>query len=249
MAVSFLSKWSRSRRSWVVLTIAVTAAVIASSPWWWRGMRFDHAAEARVRVAPTLDAGLRALGSSLGAPVFIRIFKQPAVLELWARTPHEYALFKQYPICRVSGTLGPKTAQGDSQAPEGLYTVGLDQLNPRSRFYLALNLGYPNLFESTRGWTGSALMIHGACVSIGCYAMGDDAIAEIYTAVSAALHAGQESVPVHAFPFPLDEHHLAQHAQSPSYAYWQELVTAYRVFEHTHVPPRIVVSAQGYTVL
>lgn len=186
------------------------------------------------------------MGSSLGAPVFIRIFKEPPILELWARAPKEFVRFKQYPICRVSGTLGPKTTKGDLQAPEGLYTVGPNQLNPKSRFYLALNLGYPNALEAARGWTGNALMIHGGCVSIGCYAMGDDAIAEIYTAVAEALEAGQSSVSIQALPFPLDSRNLALHAGSPSSPYWRELVSAYEEFERTHIPPRIIITPQGY---
>ena len=246
---AFLQNVGYRRRAWVVFAIATVAAIVASSPWWWPArLRSDHAAEARARVAPELDARLRALGSSLGSPVFIRIFKQPPVLELWVRSGQRFALFKQYPICRVSGTLGPKTSEGDQQAPEGLYTVGLAQLNPKSRFYLAMNLGYPNLVEAARGWTGSALMVHGGCVSIGCYAMGDDAIAEIYTAVSEALHSGQGTVPVHAFPFPLDAANLERHSRAPSYSYWQELASAYQAFERTHVPPRVELTQQGYDV-
>jgi murein L,D-transpeptidase YafK len=245
-AGTFIKHLARARRRLALAVVAALAALAVSSPWWSARVRSDHATEARQRVAPRLDAELRALGSSLGSPVFIRIFKQPPVLELWARTAQDFALFKKYPICRFSGTLGPKTSEGDRQAPEGLYTVGTDQLNPRSRFYLALNLGYPNALEIARGWTGDALMIHGNCVSIGCYAMGDDAIAEIYTAAAEALRSGQDSVPVHAFPFPLDARNLAMHAQSPSSAYWQELVSAYEAFEHSHVPPRVTVTAHGY---
>jgi Flp pilus assembly protein TadD len=74
-------------------------------------------------------------------------------------------------------------------------------MNPRSQFHLSFNLGYPNAYERAQGWTGSALMVHGACASIGCYAMTDAAIEEIYTLVERALIGGQGRVPVHAFPF------------------------------------------------
>jgi murein L,D-transpeptidase YafK len=76
--------------------------------------------------------------------------------------------------------------------------------------------------------------------------MGNDAIAEIYTAVSEALGSGQQSVQVHAFPFPLEARNLALHAQSPSRAYWQELVSAYEAFERSHVPPHVEVTEHGY---
>ena len=61
-----------------------------------------------------------------------------------------------------------------------------------------------------RGWmraawgrTGSQLMVHGDCVSVGCYAMTDEAIEEIWTLMQAALEHGEGTVPVHIFPFPM----------------------------------------------
>lgn len=247
VALAFRRGMLRPRYVLAVAALAL-AAVAGSAPWWWRRMARDRAAEARRRVATKLDADLRVLGSSLGAPVFIRIFKEPPVLELWTRASHKFVLFKTYPICRVSGTLGPKTREGDRQAPEGLYTVGLEKLNPASRFYLSMNLGYPNEFQAARGWTGDSLMIHGGCVSVGCYAMGDDAIAEIYTAVHEALRSGQSAVSVQALPFPLDPRALALHANSPSYPHWQALAEAFQVFDRTHVPPTVAVTQNGYLV-
>ena len=175
----------RSRLGFIVAGLVLVAA--ASGAWWKLRARPDRSEEARREVGPELERALRQVGSSLGAPAFVRVFKQPATLELWVRSTERFVLFRTYPVCRVSGGLGPKTASGDFQAPEGLYALTLDQLNPRSRFYLSLNLGYPNAFEAARGWTGDALMIHGGCVSVGCYAMGDRAIAEIFTVVREAL--------------------------------------------------------------
>jgi murein L,D-transpeptidase YafK len=200
------------------------------------------------RLGPALDTRLRALGSSLGSPAFIRVFKESRVLELWVGASDRFVLFERYPICSFSGGLGPKTREGDKQAPEGLYRVGEDQLNPYSRYHLALNLGYPNAYESARAWTGDSLMVHGDCVSIGCYAMGDHAIAEIYTVVHQALEQGQEAVWVHAFPFALTEENLKRHAAAPFRPYWQSLVPAYEAFERNHMPPNVVVSTEGYTV-
>ncbi len=170
------------------------------------------------------------------------------MLELWVQASPHFVLFKQYPICRFSGALGPKTAEGDKQAPEGLYAIGPDQLNPHSRFYLSLNLGYPNAFEAGSGWTGDSLMIHGDCVSVGCYAMGDEAISEIYTIVREALGNGQETVSVQALPFRLEPENLARHVQSPFYSHWLVLAEAYRAFERTRVPPLVDVTPRGYFV-
>jgi hypothetical protein len=75
-----------------------------------------------------------------GAPVFIRIFKQPAVLELWIEKTNSFHMFRTYPICAFSGALGPKLKEGDRQAPEGFYFVRPEQMNPNSRYHLSFNL-------------------------------------------------------------------------------------------------------------
>ena len=65
---------------------------------------------------PDLDdlAGrLAAHGVALGAPVFMRIFKREFELELWLKRDDRFHRFAVYPICRWSGDLGPKLAQGD----------------------------------------------------------------------------------------------------------------------------------------
>ena len=55
-------------------------------------------------------------------------------------------------------------------------------------------------------------MVHGACASIGCYAMTDYFITEIYGLVEAALRRGQRSVPVHVFPFRMTPVAMTAHA-------------------------------------
>lgn len=204
---------------------------------------------ALAEVGGRLDREARALESSLGAPVLIRIFKQSRTLELWLQAKARFVLFRRYPICKLSGGLGPKTKEGDEQAPEGLYQIGFAQLNPRSRFHLSLNLGYPNTYEAAQGYTGDSLMIHGDCVSIGCYAMGDPAIREIYTLVRQALEHGQRAVPVHAFPFPLTDAALQKQRKSPHYEHWRALAPAFASFEREHIPPRVEVGPRGYRVV
>lgn len=209
----------------------------------------SRAEQARSRVMPELSVTLKKLGLKLGDPVFIRIFKQEKTLELWLRHgQNKFNLFRSYPICRYSGELGPKTRQGDGQAPEGFYEVGLDQLNPASEFHLSFNLGYPNRYERAQGWTGDYLMVHGSCVSIGCYAMGDAGIDEIYTLVEAALRNGQKRVSVHAFPFRFEGRHAGLLANSKHRDFWLQLEAGYSIFEQTRLPPRIYVRNRRYVV-
>jgi murein L,D-transpeptidase YafK len=126
--------------------------------------------------------------------------------------------------------------------------VARGQLNPRSQFHLAFNLGYPNAYDRAHGYTGDFLMVHGNCVSIGCYAMGDAAIEEIYSLVAAALEAGQGAVEVHAMPFRLETAALQAERASPWFDFWSQLKAGYDAFEHTQRPPRIDLAGLAYRV-
>jgi len=208
-----------------------------------------RAREAEARVRPALERELAANHLHYGAPVFVRIFKREAELELWLRGDDgKFVLFRKYPVCKFSGDLGPKQREGDNQAPEGFYSVAPHQLNPSSKFHLAFNLGYPNEYDRAHGRSGSALMVHGDCVSIGCYAMGDAGIEEIYTLAAAALRAEQGAFDVHVFPFRPTAAVLVASAESPWHAFWQELAPAYALFEHDHLPPQITVNEGHYRV-
>jgi murein L,D-transpeptidase YafK len=200
------------------------------------------------RVEPRLKGELQKLGLTNGSPVFIRIFKEPAKLELWMEKGPKYRLFRTYDICKFSGGFGPKLKEGDGQAPEGCYTVAARQMNPNSSYHLSFNLGFPNEFDQHHRRTGSALMVHGKCASIGCYAMGDEAIEEIWTLCVGALEKGQGSFPVHCFPFPVTASNLKRHEANEWIEFWKELEPVYSMFEKTRVPPRVVVRQGKYEV-
>ncbi len=184
----------------------------------------------------------------LGQPVYFRIFKEENVLEVWLKANHsgQYALFKTYPICNFSGHLGPKLAEGDKQAPEGFYAIAPEQMNPNSGHHLAFNLGYPNAYDKAHGYTGSALMIHGGCASIGCYAMTDESVEQIYLIADNAMRHGQKTVPVHIFPFQMTPEKMAAHADSEWASFWQSLKIGYDLFEETKVPPIVRVDGISY---
>lgn len=188
----------------------------------------------------TLHADLDAAGFSLGAPAHVRIFKRESRLELWlARDDGRYALFKGYDICTWSGDLGPKLKEGDKQAPEGFYRVGLKQLNPASRHHLSFNLGFPNAFDRQHGRTGSALMVHGGCSSVGCFAITDESVDEVYAVVEAALKSGQDAVDVAVFPFRMTATALAEQGSSPWLGFWRNLKQGHDLFEAGFTPPPV----------
>lgn len=184
-----------------------------------------------------LDQRLAAKGVAAGVPIFIRIFKLESELELWVEKDGRYEHFATYPICLWSGRLGPKLREGDRQAPEGFYTVDKDALNPNSRWHRSFNLGFPNAFDQAHGRTGSFLMVHGGCTSIGCYAMTDKVVDEIWRMVTAALDKGQPRFAVHVFPFRMSERNLAVRRGDRWADFWAELKPGYDLFETTRVPP------------
>lgn len=198
------------------------------------------------RIAPVMKKALLKKGLSLGSPIFIRIFKEEEELEVWVRNGRAFELFKTYGICYFSGSLGPKTRQGDIQSPEGFYFVRPSQLNPLSRFHLSFNIGYPNAYERLRGWTGSALMVHGNCVSIGCYAMTDKVIEELFTLADAALRNGQPFFRVHIFPFRMIPENIGLHSDSRWYGFWKNLKEGFDLFERERIPPNVTVRNGNY---
>lgn len=193
-----------------------------------------------------LDARLAAHGVRLGVPVVLRIFKLDSELELWVEKNGRFVRFATYPICLWSGRLGPKLKEGDKQAPEGFYTVALEQLNPNSRWHRAFNLGYPNAFDQAQGRYGSFLMVHGGCSSIGCYAMTDRVVDELWQFVTAALEQGQLRVPVHVFPFRMTAHNLALRKGGRWGNFWADLKKGNDLFEATRVPPVVSVCKGRY---
>ena len=198
------------------------------------------------RVAPMLELELSELGVELGNPIFIRIFKESHELELWVQQDEEYKLFKTYEICNLSGELGPKLREGDGQSPEGFYSVGERQLNPNSHYHLSFDIGFPNTYDKLHGSTGSALMIHGDCISVGCFAMTDSRIEEIYTLAQEALRNGQQFFRVHIFPFRMTETNMKKHKRSKWLGFWQNLKEGYDYFEQTKTPPQINVKGKKY---
>lgn len=171
-----------------------------------------------------------------GKPVFIRIIKEEFKLELWGRDGDTWTRLKTYDIAGMSGELGPKTREGDCQAPEGFYGTTLRDLNPHSNYHLSFNIGYPNAYDRKLGRTGSLIMIHGSDCSIGCFAMTDSGIEEIYGMVEAALRNGQARVPVQIYPFAMTQERMEAEKDSPHYSFWLHLRPGWEHTEQRHAP-------------
>jgi murein L,D-transpeptidase YafK len=177
--------------------------------------------------------------------VFIQAFKDEKVLEVWVGSGKRYALFRRYPIAAASGGPGPKRVEGDNQVPEGVYHVAI--FNPQSQFLLSLGLNYPNASDrlrSDRNRPGDNIFIHGNRLSIGCMAMTDEKIEEIYLL---ALGGKAHGVPVFVFPCRMEGmEYTAMLASHPEHLdFWGELQPIYAALVASHRPPAVEIGADG----
>lgn len=177
------------------------------------------------------------LGEHFGKQVFIRIIKEDYQLELWLQEGDgSWSILKVYDISAMSGEPGPKQAEGDEQAPEGFYRVVPGNMNPHSKFHLSFNIGYPNAYDRSLGRTGSFIMVHGGNESIGCFAMTDPCIEEIYTLVNEAFRKGSPYVPVQIYPFRMTPERMQQEAAHAHIAFWQHLLPGWQHTETKQEP-------------
>ena len=186
-----------------------------------------------------------------GYHLFIRAFKLDQKLEVWVKETgtEKYQLLHTYDICASSGTVGPKRKEGDLQVPEGVYHI--NHFNPQSNFHLSLGINYPNSSDkilSDKNAPGSAIYIHGNCVTIGCIPITDDKIKELYILAVEARNNGQTKIPIHIFPTRLDDaglRHLKNEFGTKHIPFWENLQIVYKAFEETKVPGSITVQTTG----
>lgn len=112
-------------------------------------------------------------------------FKKEQQIELWAKdNSHNWKYIETYPLTAFSGRLGPKLKEYDRQIPEGIYR--LTMFNPFSSMHLSLMLNYPNNFDKQhamqdgRQKLGGNIFLHGKSLSVGCLAVGDRAIDQLF---------------------------------------------------------------------
>lgn len=156
-----------------------------------------------------------ALRNAIGTPVKARVeevglnypparlaliaLKEERQVEIWgANEEGAFTRIHTYPIRAASGGAGPKTRYGDEQVPEGEYRLSL--MNPASRFHLSMKISYPNRADRDqavregRFGLGGDIYMHGSNVSIGCIAIGDRAIEEVFFLVAESGHANVEVI-------------------------------------------------------
>ena len=137
----------------------------------------------------------RAMASQLHADRVV-VLKRERILQLLS---HGQVL-KTYKIALGGEPVGPKTRQGDHKTPEGVYV--LDSRNPRSHFYKAIHVSYPDAHDRAEARKnhvspGGDVFLHGLPNGFkwvgashrlkdwtdGCIAVTDEEIDEIWAAV------------------------------------------------------------------
>ncbi|MFC3907552.1 murein L,D-transpeptidase family protein [Legionella dresdenensis] len=112
-------------------------------------------------------------------------FKKERYIELWAKDEKQaWQHIHNYPLTAFSGRLGPKLKERDGQIPEGVYR--LVTFNPFSSMHLSMMIDYPNSFDRLqaskdgRKQLGNNIFLHGKSLSVGCLAIGDRAIDQLF---------------------------------------------------------------------
>lgn len=214
------------------------------------GCKSEQATTARSvqPLSPALVGLMTEKGMTARDPILLRIYKEESKAEIWKKRQSDgrYALLKTYDICRFSGKLGPKIKEGDKQAPEGFYSVTPAQMNPRSNYYLSFNIGYPNAYDRALGRSGQHVMMHGDCLSAGCYAMTDAQIGEIYELARESFAGGQKAFQVQALPFRMTAQNMARRRDNPNIAFWRNLKQGSDNFEVTKLEPKVDACGKKY---
>lgn len=190
--------------------------------------------------------------------IYIRSFKYDSQLEVWVKQEinETFKLFKTYKVCALAGTLGPKRMEGDYQVPEGFYYI--NEFNPKSSYYLSLGINYPNesdkvLSDSLR--PGSAIYIHGSCVTVGCIPITDEQIDELYILAAHAKNQGQDFIPVHIFPIRFDVEKSLNYLSSLTKddaglkKFAESMEDAYNYFEKYRQLPMVMIGNKGQYII
>jgi murein L,D-transpeptidase YafK len=172
---------------------------------------------------------------------------------LWAKNSADsvFVPVKEFPICDLSGFEGPKRRYRDLQVPEGFYHIS--KLNPYSKYYLSMEINYPNASDSirgVRGHLGNQIYIHGSCISSGCLAMTDDRIRELFVYCIEAYNSGQEEIALTIFPARLIDAKYSglisdYRKDKDKISLWSDLKKSYDLFDLTRKQPKVKFLSDG----
>jgi murein L,D-transpeptidase YafK len=223
-------------KSYVFLTLCCMAVpCMSQSKFIEEQLSFPRVAAAKL----SSDAALKTIFTAQNlnfpaAKIYLRIFKQEQILEVWASNDMQYTLVKTYGFTATSGQPGPKVREGDLQIPEGFYKI--TRFNPVSNYHLSFKINYPNPADALRNKAeknmGGDIYIHGDNRTIGCVPLGDENISELYW-LCASAYASNPVIPVHIFPCKMTPLQMkALEITFPQHmVFWKSIEPMYRFFE------------------
>ena len=211
-------------------------------------MNFTRVREAYNFKEKIVDNTLAALSISRDSlRIYLRAFKTEKIIELWAKNSSDsvFVPIKEFPICDISGFEGPKRRYRDLQVPEGFYHIS--KLNPYSKYYLSMEINYPNASDSIRGvhgHLGNQIYIHGSCISSGCLAITDDKIRELFVYCIEAYNSGQQEIALTIYPARLTDDNYSEliadyKKDKDKLSLWADLKKSYDLFKLARVLPRV----------
>ncbi|MCX6236142.1 MAG: hypothetical protein NTY07_01070 [Bacteroidia bacterium] len=211
-------------------------------------MNFTRVREAYTAKEKIVDKALAAHSiSHNNLRIYLRAFKTEKKIELWAKNSFDsiFVLIKEFSICDLSGSIGPKRRYRDLQVPEGFYHIA--KQNPYSKYYLSMQINYPNASDSIRGvhgHLGNEIFIHGSCLSSGCIPITDDKIKELFVYCIEAYNSGQEEIGLTIFPAQLNDAKYAglisrYSKDKDKISLWADLKKSYDLFDQTRVQPTV----------
>jgi L,D-transpeptidase catalytic domain len=151
-------------------------------------------------------------------------YKDEKQLEVWASSEEggKAERIATYGICAASGGLGPKRFEGDHQVPEGHYVLQYGWAE--SNYHLEMKVSYPNMVDKVLGpkdrSLGGEIMIHGDCASIGCLAMSDERVEELWVMMKSK---GDARVKVQIYPARDMDALLNSPEYASHHAFWRNL--------------------------
>jgi len=202
--------------------------------------------------------------------VLFRTFKLEKEYEIWIANKRSdtLKLLVTLPICAVDAEPGTKLMQGDGKTPEGFYTCKILYGSSNSFMWIKLNnseindygtpkygssfklcLEYPLQIDRNRtrkfspgNNPGSAICIHGNCVTAGCISFENKNFLPIF--LSAKFHNTKKyGYPkVHIFPFrftedlKIEKSKEAYSEMKPNniISFWNDIEPAYQIFKKNH---------------
>ncbi len=238
----------------ILIPFFLMSSVIANPTFREKQMNFTRVREAYSYKEKIVDKTLT--GHSISRDslrIYLRAFKTEKIIELWGKNISDsvFVRIKEFSICDISGSDGPKRRYRDLQVPEGFYHIS--ELNPYSKYYLSMGINYPNASDSIRGvhgHLGNQIYIHGSCISSGCLAITDDKIRELFVYCIEAYNSGQAEIDMTIYPAMLTNDNYSglisdYKKDKDKLSLWADLKKCYDQFNQTRVQPKVRFLSDG----